>query len=194
MAAKKSRDKLIRTAINLFYNKGYADTPIRAIGAKAGISNSLLYHYFKNKQDILFEIINISSTDLIATLLEIQSRVSDPLECLREMLIAHTVHFSIKRKKESKILVEELYWLRGKQKEIINKAQREIYDMYIKEHKQLKKLGVLNEIDLTVLNFSIFGVINGFFRWYKEGGRIPKEAVAEEIVEFIFHGIVKPQL
>jgi AcrR family transcriptional regulator len=194
MAARNSRDKLIRTAIDLFYYKGYADTPIRVIGSKAGISNSLLYHYFKNKQDILFEIINTASQDLIETLLEIQSRVLDPLECLREMLIAHTVHFSIKRKKESKILVEELYWLRGKQKEIIKKAQREIYAMYMRKHKQLEKLGVLNEIDLTVLSFSIFGVINGFFRWYKEGGRMPKEAVAEEIVKFIFHGIVKPQL
>lgn len=194
MASKNTRDNLIRKAIDLFYHRGYADTPIREIGAKAGISNSLLYHYFKNKQEILFEIINTASQDLIATLLEIENRISDPLECLREMLIAHTVRFSIKRKKESKILVEELYWLRGKQKDIIKNAQREIYGIYMRKHKQLETLGVLNEIDLTVLNFSIFGVINGFFRWYKEGGRMPKEAVAEEIVRFVFHGMVKPEL
>lgn len=194
MASKNTRDNLIRKAIDLFYHRGYADTPIREIGAKAGISNSLLYHYFKNKQEILFEIINTASQDLIATLLEIENRISDPLECLREMLIAHTVHFSIKRKKESKILVEELYWLRGKQKDIIKNAQREIYGIYMRKHKQLETLGVLNEIDLTVLNFSIFGVINGFFRWYKEGGRMPKESVAEEIVRFVFHGMVKPEL
>jgi len=194
MIPKNTRDKLIRKAIYLFYHKGYADTSIREIGAEAGISTSLLYHYFKNKQQILFEIINTAAQDLIETLLEIENRISDPLDCLREMLIAHTVHFSIKRKKESKILVEELYWLRGKQKDIIKNAQREIYGIYMRKHKKLKKLGVLNEIDLTVLNFSIFGVINGFFRWYKEGGRMPKEAVAEEIVRFVFHGMVKPKL
>ena len=124
MIPKNTRDKLIRKAIYLFYHKGYADTSIREIGAEAGISTSLLYHYFKNKQQILFEIINTAAQDLIETLLEIENRISDPLDCLREMLIAHTVHFSIKRKKESKILVEELYWLRGKQKDIIKNAHR----------------------------------------------------------------------
>lgn len=193
MTLKNSREKLIKKAIDLFYQKGYADTPIRQIGSKAGISNSLLYHYFKNKQDILFEIINTASQDLIAVLSEIDNRIEDPCECLREMLIAHTVLFSIKRKKESKILVEELHYLKGKQKEIIKNAQREIYNIYMKKHKQLAKLGVLNEIDLTVLNFSIFGVINGFFRWYREGGRMSKEAVAEDIVRFVFHGMLKPQ-
>lgn len=191
MGNRDTREVLLRTAVNLFYQKGYSDTSIREIGAKAGISNSLLYHYFKNKEEILFEIVRIASEDLIQILREAQERVPDPVECLREMLTAHIVLFSLKRKKESKIVVSDHYWLRGKRIEYVRNKQREIYDMYMEKLKELKKRGLLNDVDLRVLNFSIFGMINWFFRWYKEGGPLPKEDVAENIVEFIFHGIIE---
>ena len=195
MRNKDTREKLLRTAKNLFYKRGYSNTSIREIGVKAGISNSLLYHYFKNKEDILFEIIKTASDDLIQTLREIDKRVSDPVECLREMLISHTVLFSIKRKKESKALVVDLYWLRGKRLEEVRNIQREVYNLYMKKLEEIKARGLLEDIDLTVLNFSIFGVINGFFRWYKEGGRLSKEEVAGDIVRFVFHGMLsaKPE-
>lgn len=191
MGNRNTREVLLRTAVNLFYQKGYSDTSIREIGAKAGISNSLLYHYFKNKEEILFEIVRAASEDLIQILREAQERVPDPVECLREMLTAHIVLFSLKRKKESKIVVSDHYWLRGKRIEYVRNNQREIYDMYLEKLKELKKRGLLKDVDLRVLNFSIFGMINWFFRWYKEGGPLSKEDVAENIIKFAFHGIIE---
>lgn len=189
MVAKNTRENLLRVATNLFNKKGYSGTTIRDIGAKAGISNSIIYHYFKDKEEILFEIIYTTSKDLIKSLLDIENRVSDPIECLKEMLKAHTVLFSLK--KEAKLLVVDLYWLKGKHQEIIRQLQREVYDIYKKKLKELSAKGLLDEIDLTVLNFNIFGIINSFFRWYKEGGRLSKEEVAENIIKFLFHGILK---
>lgn len=191
MGKKNTREILLRTATNLFYQKGYSDTSIREIGAKSGVSNSIIYHYFKNKEQLLFEIIQTASQDLIQTLLEIEERVSDPVECLREMLTAHTVIFSIKRMKEAKMMVVDLYWLRGKRREIVWKWAREVYDIYMKKLEEIAESGLLKDIDLTVLNFSLFGVINGFYRWYKEGGRLSREDVAQNIVKFVFHGILK---
>ena len=195
MGSKNTREILLRSAANLFYQKGYGDTSIREIGAKSGVSNSIIYHYFKNKEDMLFEIIKTASDDLIQTLREIDKRVSDPVECLREMLISHTVLFSIKRKKESKALVVDLYWLRGKPLEEVRNIQGEVYKLYMKKLEEIKARGLLEDIDLTVLNFSIFGVLTGFFRWYKEGGRMSKEEVAGDIVRFVFHGMLsaKPE-
>jgi AcrR family transcriptional regulator len=193
LRTKDTREKLLHSAINLFYQKGYSNTSVREIGVKAGISNSLLYHYFKNKEEILFEIIKTASQDLIEALRGIEETVTDPVECLREMLVAHTVIFGIKRKKEAKMLAVDLYLLRGKNREIIWNAQRVVYDIYMKKLKEIKKKGRLKNIDLTVLNFSIFGVIGGFYRWYKEGGRLSREQVAQNIEKFVFHGILEPE-
>ena len=191
LGTKNTREILLRTAVNLFYHKGYSDTSIREIGLKAGISNSLLYHYFKNKEEMLFEIVRSASEDLIQILREVRESVPDPVECLREMLTAHIVLFSLKRKKESKIVVSDHYWLRGKRLEFVRNNQREIYDMYMEKLLRIKERGLLKDIDLRVLNFSIFGMINWFFRWYKEGGPLSKEEVAENIVKFTFNGIIE---
>jgi AcrR family transcriptional regulator len=59
---KKTRNLLLQTAIRLFAEKGYADTSIREIGKKAGVSTSVLYHYFKSKEEMLFEVISTSSS------------------------------------------------------------------------------------------------------------------------------------
>jgi hypothetical protein len=41
------------------------------------------------------------------------------------------------------------------------------------------------------LNFSIFGIVFWFFRWYKEGGRLSEEEVADNIWKLVFHGMLK---
>ena len=91
MATKNVQEILLRTAIDLFHRKGYSGTTIREVGTKAGVSNSLLYHYFKNKEEMLFQIIQSTSQDLLESLKEIDRKVEDPWERLREMLIQHIV-------------------------------------------------------------------------------------------------------
>ena len=188
-----TREKLLRSAIDLFYKKGYADTSIRQIGAKAGITTSLVYHHFENKEDMLFEILQNISKRLFGALKEVEQGISDPMECLREMIVVHTAIELDRNKKTSKILIEEIYWIRGKKKRIITEKQREIYDLYMQKLEELKEKDLLGDIDLTVLNFSIFGIINWFFRWYREGGRLSKEEVADNIWKLVFHGMLKPR-
>lgn len=191
MANKNTQDLLLNAAIDLFYKKGYSDTSIRDIGAKAGLSNSLVYHYYKDKEEILFQIVRDASQDLLDALLEVTERVSDPQECLKEMLVVHTIAYGFKRKKESKIVVEDHYFLRGKRREIIRKQQRQIYDLYLKKLNELAETGVMNNVDTTVVNFSIFGIINWLLRWYKEGGRLSKEEAIDNIQRLLFHGLIK---
>lgn len=191
MKHKNTRDLLLKTAIKLFAEKGYADTSIREIGSKAGVSTSVLYHYFKNKEEMLFEVTISSSRELIQELIKIQEQYSDPLECLKQMLITHMVSFSLKRKEETQILASDNHLLKGKQGLICRKIQREIFEMYSAQLKAIADKGMMNDIDRTVVVFSIFGMINSFYSWYRERGRLSKEEVAQNILAFISHGILK---
>jgi len=194
LGTKNTREILLKNAINLFSQKGYSNTSIREIGKKAGISSSIIYHYFKNKEEMLFEIVHSSTKDLIRSLRETEERISDPVECLREMLTEQTVIFSLKRKKEGKILAIDSYQLRGKRGDINRKMQREIYDLYKEKIMEIKEKGLLKKIDLTVLAFSIFGIINSFHNWYKDSGRLSKEEVTENMEKLLFHGILNQEI
>lgn len=166
------------------------DTSIREIGAKAGISNSIIYHYFKNKEEVLFEIINHATEELIAALMQVNKEVADPVECLREMLIEHSVIFCLKRRKETKIVDSDSFFLHGKWKEATLTHQREIYELYKKKLEQIADRGMLKGIDVTVAAFSILGMINSSFRWFKESGRLSREEVARNISKLVFEGII----
>jgi AcrR family transcriptional regulator len=190
---KNTKELLLRVAVNLFSQRGYLDTSIRDIATEAGISSSIIYHYFKNKEEMLFEVIKSGTQDLIQSLRETEERIKDPEDCLREMLRAHIVDFNIKRKKESIIIVSDTHLLRNSYRQIMVKMQREIFDIYMRKLKELSERGRLREdIDLLVMNFSIFGTINTFYQWYRERGRLTREGVAQNMITFLLHALTRP--
>jgi AcrR family transcriptional regulator len=54
---KKSRDKLIDSAIELFGSKGYEATSVHEICKNAGVSKGAFYHYFETKQRIFIVVL-----------------------------------------------------------------------------------------------------------------------------------------
>ena len=97
------RELLIQAAIDLFAQKGFTETSVRDIGKAAKVNTSLVYYYFKDKEEILYSIIERSTRDLIAVLKEIQTKESDPLEGLRKMIVRHVV-FSRESWKVTKLI------------------------------------------------------------------------------------------
>ena len=55
--AQMRRNQIIDTALKVFAEKGFAKTTIKDISETAGISQGLMYHYFKSKEDLLTAVI-----------------------------------------------------------------------------------------------------------------------------------------
>ena len=53
---QQARQQIRNAAFELFAAKGFANTSVRAIAEKAGVSKGLIYHYFEGKDDILHAI------------------------------------------------------------------------------------------------------------------------------------------
>ena len=176
--------------MDLFAQKGFTGTSVRDIGKAAKVNTSLVYYYFKDKEEILYSIIERSNRDLIAVLKEIQTKESDPLECLRKMIVRHIV-FSRESWKVTKLISVDSYQLHGQRKNQNIRIQREIYNMYMKQLQQLKASKVLQDINLTVLNFVIFGMINWFYRWYKSGKSLSEEDIANQMIKILNFGILR---
>ena len=190
---KNTQEVLLKAAVDLFYKKGYAGTSIRDVGVKAGVSNSLLYHYFRDKEEMLFEIIQEFSKDITDELAQIEKSVPDPVERLRQMLTHHIKH-GIKNRKKTRLIVEELLSLTGKRREKVHEFERELYAFYMKTLKEIAASGrIRDNLDLTVVNFALFAPINWFFKWYKEGDRLTVEEVADNTLAVLFHGILKDE-
>ena len=46
--------QILRVAQEIFAEKGLANASVAEIARKANVADSILYHYFKNKEDLLF--------------------------------------------------------------------------------------------------------------------------------------------
>jgi AcrR family transcriptional regulator len=56
LQAEETRNKIFNTAHNLMKKKGFNSITIEDISKKAGVSVGAFYHYFKSKDDILYEV------------------------------------------------------------------------------------------------------------------------------------------
>lgn len=54
---KKTYQKILKSAINLFKKKGYQEVSVSSICKEAGVGNSTFYQYFSTKDDVLKEIV-----------------------------------------------------------------------------------------------------------------------------------------
>ncbi|HYZ01115.1 MAG TPA: helix-turn-helix domain-containing protein [Candidatus Binatia bacterium] len=55
-ARKETRERLLDVALELFTEKGYAETSLREIAAELGVSKAALYYHFESKADILMAL------------------------------------------------------------------------------------------------------------------------------------------
>lgn len=72
MASPETRKKILKVALTLFNSKGVADTTLRHISDKAGISIGNLAYHFKNKDAIILELYRQMEEERIALLSRVQ--------------------------------------------------------------------------------------------------------------------------
>ncbi len=184
----EGKEKLLKTAIDLFAAKGFRGTSIRDIAQAMGMSISNIYHYFGSKEGLLLAILEESSQRLVDRLKEITQKDMEPLERFKLLLETH-IRISEARMNEAKIFSLDEEHLSPEGNKVNRQIQREILEIYLGELKTLKKLGYIQSRDLTVTAFNIFGTINWLLRWYRTDGPLSLENICREIISFILFGI-----
>ena len=185
------RKILIKKGTDLFYKEGFARSSIRDIGRTAGISSSTLYHYFKDKDELLYEMITLIGDHLLKLLNDTIQEFTDPEERLKQMVFRQICVLK-EKKKEVKIYVEEQYQLPPRLRREAHLQQRKIYDTYLHQLELLQKAGRLRTSHLPTINFTIFATINWVYRWFRENGPLTIEELAEMIITILFNGILVP--
>ena len=189
MKSQKTKELLIKKAIDLFYAHSYVKTPIRKITETLSVENTIIYYYFKSKDELLFSIIDGLTNDLIADLEKIVEKVTDPMERVQEMVYYQITLFR-KRKKEIKIFVEDTDKLPPKMQKTIKDKQKKIYRLYFAQFEKLIEENRIKNREIPLICFSLFAMINWTYRWYKDRGPLTIEDVAQQTLDIFFSGIL----
>ncbi|MHB8106053.1 MAG: TetR/AcrR family transcriptional regulator [Candidatus Cryosericum sp.] len=66
--APSTSDRIVSSALNLFFTHGYSQTSVAMIARDVGISNSAFYRHFRSKEGVLFAVLETFSEDFTGAL------------------------------------------------------------------------------------------------------------------------------
>jgi AcrR family transcriptional regulator len=184
-----TKAQILKIASYIFYRDGYEKGSLNAVARKVGISKAAIYYHFKNKEEILYNIIIDDIDRLIFDLGEISKRKNDPIRELKEMVDVQVSYMS--QKINAKIVFEDGNFLSKKYQEILRKRQKEIVEIYKNKLKEIASVRKLKDINITVAKFSVLGIINWLYQWYNPKGKMSMEKIKENIIKIIFYGTIQ---
>ncbi len=76
--AQKTREKLIETAIDVFYERGVNATTLEQVAEAAGLTRGAFYWHFKNKLDLVSAVHEHFHLHILGTLQEELESTSTP--------------------------------------------------------------------------------------------------------------------
>ena len=81
MGGKDTKSRIVETAAELFWAKGYGSTSIADILSRAQVNSGSLYHFFPGKQDLLLAVLESYRDGIHSMLLEpAWAGIDDPIE------------------------------------------------------------------------------------------------------------------
>ena len=126
MSKPKNPDKsreIQAVVARLFAHKGYDATSMREIARELGMNQSSLYHYFRSKEEILFNLANDAMDDALPTLEEI---CKTDLSAVEKLIAEDKLDpYKIDDYQYLRTLAEDIGWSVGRLKRAIANARVE---------------------------------------------------------------------
>ncbi len=95
--------EILEAALTLFAQEGYASFSMRKLAARIEHSPTTIYHYFRDKDDLLFHICENHYANLLEGVQKIRERVASPEATLRETLLQY-VRYSLANPERYKVV------------------------------------------------------------------------------------------
>ncbi len=192
-STRKKADALLRAAAEVIAEKGFEGTSLRDVGRRLGVSLGGMYYYFSSKDDLLFQIQYRTFESLLDSQQRLASAGGTPTERLHQLLVGHLAFFE-RHPAEMKICTYELESLEGDRFDRVLEIRRRYYRVVAAVVSELaggparKSRESSHSRHLTLF---IFGMLNWAFMWYQRDKDGSVEALGEEMVNLLLHGIGK---
>ncbi len=103
------KNRIIEAGYKLFAEKGYYSTNTAEIAKEAGVSTGIVYGYFRDKRDILVEVLNIYVEQVFRPILEMFDTITPPLDF--DYILSHALDSVMKMHKSNAAIHEALHSL-----------------------------------------------------------------------------------
>lgn len=184
--------QILLEAQHLLLEKGYQDTTISEVAARAGLLPGSLYYYIENKEDLLFQVLERANARHAQLLAEDPAITQGPaLSRLDHFIDRHMALFH--RDPRWNHLYER------DQTFLTKEHQQALVDLRHETHAILREIiaagvregAIAGDVDPTMAAYSILGLMNTTIRWYQPAGTSAPLEVGQWIKRLLLEGLLR---
>ena len=184
------RSELLRIAAGLFAEKGFKNTTVRDIADASGIQSGSLYHHFDSKESMVDEILSSFQAELFGSYDEILTSTDDARTKL-ERAVRVSFEAIDRHRHEVAIFQNEADYLGGFDRfAYLAERNAQSRDVWITLLDDGVRSGVLrSDLDIELTYRFIRDTVWVAVRWYRPGGTLTHEHVADQYLTILLDGI-----
>ena len=183
---RRRREQILHAALRAFREKGFYATTLDDIAEHVGVRKTALYHYFPDKEAILWECHQESLAEL-ARIIRGTRKLDTASEQLAYVIREH-VRVMTDTLEGSPLAFEVGAFSAERQQQII--AARDKYERAV---RRIIARGIddgeFRTVDAKIAVFAILGSINWIARWYRPEGSLHAEELGRQFAEHLVGGL-----
>jgi len=188
-AITRPRETELRAAATrLFRQRGYHATSMQDLAEALGMNRGSLYHYIDSKDDLLWSILNRTFDLLEERVVRLLQGDAPPLGRLTDAIHAH-LRVAADHADEMSLIQIELRSLNPERRTQLIERR----DAYEAAWRGAIAAGVasgaIREVDVRLAGIGILSVCNWFTQWYRPGGELGVDEIADAFVAFFLDGL-----
>ena len=181
----KRRAILDRSA-ELFAEHGYDRASMSRIAEACGVSKANLYHYYKDKDQLLFDVIRVHLEDLNQVVEAADQPDLPPQERVRELVGALLEAYRDADAQHS-VQISSMRFLSDEQQTALKNMERDLVRVF-----SSAVLGIAPQLKDTVMlkpvTMSLFGMVNWHYLWFRNNGAFSRADYADLVTKLIVDG------
>jgi AcrR family transcriptional regulator len=181
--------RILDAAVCLFAEKGFDAASVQEVVERAAVTKGALYHYFRSKDDLLYEIYHGLIALQLAELDRILAAGHPAPVAIRE-IIASVVETTTARQAEAAIFAREMHRLEEGRMVALRAERRRYHESFrevVAAGQRAGEFGTAASAETVTL--IVFGLVNQLPQWYQPGGPMTPRQLADEIADFVLAGL-----
>jgi AcrR family transcriptional regulator len=183
----EQRDMILEQAALVFARGGYPGTSMNEVAGACGLSKATIYHYFRDKYDLLVNIAEAHVSRLQAIVGEALGQEQAPDARMR-LLIARLVQEYAHAQNAHRVLTEDVKFMQPADRDRILDKEREVVNGFARVVADLRP-DLTQQALSKPLTMLLFGMINWLFTWMKADGPLDYDAMAPIVADLFLGGL-----
>ncbi|AIT81873.1 TetR family transcriptional regulator (plasmid) [Novosphingobium pentaromativorans US6-1] len=175
---EERREAILDRAAELFAKSGFPSATVSDIARACNASKSLLYHYYRSKEEVLFGVMSSHIDDLVDEVVSVCEGPGTARERLTALLRRFMKHY-VGAASRQKVLLNDLNHLPDDKRQEIVAKQRRIIDAVQALLVEIDPALAESAGEARAQTMLLFGMINWSSNWYDPDGPVSPDRLAD---------------